>query len=107
MALEFAKKKDFRYPEAWKESGMAGDDWYYRFLGRYPNNPLRKVNKLAVESGPALSEEDKPQPIVEVFVKSYIDTKMETKEEIFDPIENYCFEWAEVELEDLDTNNDC
>lgn len=102
MALEFAKKKGIRYPEAWNESGMAGLDWYYGFLRRHSNNPLRKVNKLAVKADPALSEEYKPEPIVEVFVKSYTDIKMETEEELIDPIQSDCFEWEEVKLEDLD-----
>lgn len=57
MAFEFAKKLKISYPESWNENKMAGKDWYYGFMMRYPNLSLRPPEQLSMARAKAFNKE--------------------------------------------------
>lgn len=70
---------------------------------------MESVRKTAEDQiGSSLAEkklkEEMPEPIAEVLVQPEINIKMEIKEEIFDPMENYSVESPEIKKELTDSN---
>lgn len=41
LAFQYANQLNLEYPENWNEDKMAGKKWYYKFMKRHPNLPLR------------------------------------------------------------------
>lgn len=50
LAYQYAEKNNLDFPQSWKESNQAGEDWFQGYMKRHPNLSIRKPEVTSLAS---------------------------------------------------------
>lgn len=85
MALDFAIKEKISYPRTWNNAGMAGIDWYYRFMKRN-HNFSNTQQELYIKPDPdAVSYSQTTNPLNDILFVRAVKIEPENEYEVDDP----------------------